>query len=170
MGTRRNAREWALQFLFQSEYNRAASLDEGLALFWKDMDAVEAPPSAAKSATEPADDAKKARLYAEGLIRGVLQHYPQIDERIAMSSDHWRLDRMGVVERNIMRIAVYEMMYRPDIPGAVAINEAITLAKVFSSVESSRFVNGLLDRILRDLQQAAVQQTPPTESAPEPEA
>ena len=78
----------------------------------------------------------------------------KIDVIIAESTEHWDLERMAVVDRNILRMAVYELLYEPDVPGKVAINEAIEIAKKFGTAESSRFINGVLDRIHRELRPA----------------
>lgn len=88
--------------------------------------------------------------YAEALVEGVTQHLEEIDERLVKSSDNWALDRMPVVDRAILRLAVYEMLYVDEVPVSVAINEAVELAKVYGGEdESSRFVNGVLGRIAR---------------------
>ena len=88
--------------------------------------------------------------YAESLVEGVTQHLGEIDERLVKSSDNWALDRMPVVDRAILRLAVYEMLYVDEVPVSVAINEAVELAKVYGGEdESSRFVNGVLGRIAR---------------------
>jgi len=88
--------------------------------------------------------------FAEDLLRGVTEELPGIDERIARNAAHWRLERMPVVDRNILRIAVYEML-RTDTPPAVIIDEALELARRFSGEESVHFVNGVLDAVRREL-------------------
>jgi transcription antitermination protein NusB len=172
MGIRHEAREWALQFLFQSEYNREDSLDEGFLLFWQHQDGEAAPAprrSAAKTDTAPMGGRMqaKARQFAEELARGVIAHHHEIDPLIARHAENWGIDRMGNVDRNAMRIAIYEMLYRDDIPPVVSINEAVELAKAYSSIESGKFVNGILDRIRKDIDRpargpnpAAVEETP----------
>jgi N utilization substance protein B len=95
--------------------------------------------------------------FAENLLRGVIEDQPAIDERIARHAAHWRLDRMPVVDRNILRIAVYEMM-RTDTPPAVVIDEALELARRFSGEESVHFVNGVLDAVRREFTVPATQQ------------
>ena len=159
MGIRHEAREWALQFLFQSEFNRAESLDEGFRLFWQHQDdeptaAPLRPPDA--GATDSQDRQRaKARRFAEELARGVIAHHAEIDPLIAQHAENWEIDRMGTVDRNAMRIAVFEMLYRDDIPPVVSINEAVELAKAYSSIESGKFVNGILDRIRKELRRPA---------------
>ena len=88
--------------------------------------------------------------FAEGLLRGVIEELSGIDERIARNAAHWRIERMPVVDRNILRIAVYEML-RTDTPPAVVIDEALELARRFSGEESVHFVNGVLDAVRREL-------------------
>lgn len=166
MGIRHEAREWALQFLFQSEFNRAESLDEGFRLFWQHQDEEPAarPPAAGEPppAAAAADRLRaKARRFAEELARGVIAHHTEIDPLIARHADNWEIGRMGTVDRNAMRIAVFEMLHRADIPPVVSINEAVELAKAYSSIESGKFVNGILDRIRKELDRPA-RETQPT--------
>ncbi len=94
---------------------------------------------------EEADESTER--FADELVRGVQSERTQIDEIIQQSSTHWKLDRMARVDRNILRLAVYEILRRADIPIRVSLNEAIELGKKFGSEESSAFVNGVLDRI-----------------------
>ncbi|MCS6771881.1 MAG: transcription antitermination factor NusB [Kiritimatiellae bacterium] len=138
MKSRHDARRLAVQFLFQRDFN-AGNLDEDLELFWSDQ-----PASAA------------VRRFADSLIRGVEANKPQIDQILGSCADHWDVRRMGAVDRNVMRVALYEMMHRPDIPHPVSIDEAVELAKELSSEESGRFVNGILDRARRDLQSGRI--------------
>jgi len=150
MGIRHDAREWALQFLFQSEFNQAESLDKGFELFWQH---IQEPAPGDKK--DPVRINTKGRQFTEELVRGVIAHHPDIDPLIAKYADNWGIDRMGTVDRNAMRIAAYEMLYRDDIPPVVSINEAVELAKSYSSVESGKFVNGILDRIRKGLDRPA---------------
>ena len=152
MGSRHEAREWALQFLFQSEFNQEESLDEGFRLFWENMDA-EAPAADMQARNSPAR--VRTRQFAEELARGVIAHHQDIDPLIAKYADNWEIARMGTVDRNAMRIAAFEMLYRDDIPPVVSINEAVELAKAYSSIESGKFVNGILDRIRLGLDRPA---------------
>lgn len=159
---RREARERAVQFLFQFDLNKAEDLDQELSHFWDSQrdaaiaeekgkarwgEAVELPP--------PTSDEAAVRLFAEPLIRGTLEHRAEIDERIQKYAKNWELSRMAVVDRNILRLAVYEMLHRDDIPPVVSINEAVDIAKRFSTDESGRFVNGILDKIKGDLMRPA---------------
>ena len=90
-----------------------------------------------------------AFLYAQALVQGTLEHRARIDELIRGQADNWRLERMPAVDRNILRLAVYEMLFETDIPKLVVMDEAIELAKKFGSEQSGRFVNGLLDGLLK---------------------
>jgi N utilization substance protein B len=159
---RREARERAVQFLFQFDLNKAEDMDQALAHFWDSQrdaaiaeekgkarwgEAIELPP--------PSTDEAAVRLFAEPLIRGTIEHRADIDERIQKYAKNWELSRMAVVDRNILRLAVYEMLFRDDIPPVVSINEAVDIAKRFSTDESGRFVNGILDKIKGDLMRPA---------------
>ncbi len=93
---------------------------------------------------------KEAFRHAQSLLKGTLERRDEIDELIRGQADNWRLERMPAVDRNILRLAVYEMLYDPDTPQLVAVDEAIDLAKRFGSEQSSRFVNGLLDGLLKE--------------------
>lgn len=89
----------------------------------------------------------KLREYARALVTGVQAHQPEIDALITRVAENWRLDRMAAIDRNILRLGAFEMLYDPEIPVKVAINEALELAKRYSTAQSSRFVNGILDRL-----------------------
>ena len=88
-----------------------------------------------------------SRRFAEDLVEGTITHLPSIDARIEAQAQHWRLERMAVIDRLILRMAVYEFLYRPDTPRTVVIDEAIELARAFSEQDAVRFVNGVLDGI-----------------------
>jgi len=137
MGKRRKAREVALQFLYQLDQTGAADPAPFESDFWN---------------RHPVDE--EARAFAAALVRGAKLQQAKIDAIIAESAEHWDLDRMAVVDRNILRIAVYELLCEPGVPAKVAINEAIEIAKKFGTAESSRFINGVLDRIHRELRPA----------------
>ncbi len=162
MGMRREARERAVQFLFQHDLNPPEDLEEALNQFWESQRSA-ASDHAPKEATHPgaqgtsppsADDAA-VRLFADPLIRGTLAHRPEIDERIQKQVRNWTLHRIAAVDRNILRLAIYEMLHREDIPPVVSINEAVDIAKKFSTAESGKFVNGVLDKIRGDLMRPA---------------
>ena len=133
MGKRREGREAAVQFLVYCDLNRGAG-PSSAAEFWD---------------LRPAS--KPIRDFALNLVEGVLQHRSQTDERISKYAENYELGRLAVVDRNILRLAIYEMLFREDIPPVVSINEAIQIAKRFGTEESSRFVNGILDRVKLDL-------------------
>jgi N utilization substance protein B len=133
MGSRRKAREVALQFLYQLDLHGAVDPTPHEAEFWQ---------------RHPVD--ADTRAFAESLVRGSKLQQDKIDQLLAQYAEHWDLDRMAVVDRNILRMGVYELLWRPEVPPKVAINEALEIAKKFGTLESSRFVNGVLDRILRE--------------------
>ena len=170
-GTRRAGRERALQFLFQSEFNRADTLDASLDLFWEQDDlafadelaryAKEHGPVLPHRQKEVAKMRRQIRRFADAIIRDVLLHHRELDEVIAGASENWGIDRMGTVDRNILRVGACEILYHPDVPPVVAINEAVDLAKLYSSFESGRFVNGILDHLLKNTQATASDDAPP---------
>jgi N utilization substance protein B len=104
---------------------------------------IEMPPATTEEAA--------LRLFAEPLIRGTLEKRDEIDEKIKKHAANWDLTRMAVVDRNILRLAIYEMLFREDIPPVVSINEAVDIAKKFSTQDSGKFVNGLLDKIRSEI-------------------
>ena len=134
MGARRTGRERALQALYQLEMAEGSTSSEALASAW----------SASAEEGKPDPDAVK---FAQELVDGVRSHQTEIDELIEKHSHNWRLDRMSRIDRNVLRVGVFELKYRPDIPKKVSINEAVELGKNFGTEESSAFVNGLLDRV-----------------------
>lgn len=136
MGSRRKARECALQMLFAADIGGAERPDELVRAYWDELG-------------EPELD-EGAREFATRLVTGALAHIPGIDERIRSRAEHWRISRMAVVDRNILRMAVYEFLYEPT-PRTVAINEALEIARRFSTYEATQFINGILDAIKRDL-------------------
>ncbi len=100
------------------------------------------------------NDKEELKHFATEIYRGTLKHLEEIDRVVQEAAEHWDLHRMAAVDRNILRFAVYEILYRPDIPSAVTINEALEIAKKYSSLESVPFINGLLDRIARNCAKA----------------
>jgi transcription antitermination protein NusB len=135
MGARRKARECALQMLFQFDLARQP-IDELIRTYWGEL-------------AEAADDVKD---FANDLVIGVINNFNEIDERIRHRTEHWRISRMAVVDRNLLRLAVYEFVYQPSTPKTVAINEALEIARRFSTHEATQFVNGILDVIKRDME------------------
>ena len=136
MGKRRLARELTLQFLYQTDalkgFNPDNNLKQNLDLFW--------------SVKSNVDD-EEIKNFMEILSRGVIENIGGIDDIISKYSTHWRLSRMPSIDRNILRMAIYEIVYLSDIPAPVTINEAVEIAKKFGSDESSSFINGILDRV-----------------------
>ncbi|HUZ89279.1 MAG TPA: transcription antitermination factor NusB [Candidatus Acidoferrales bacterium] len=131
-GSRHQARELALQVLFQ--------VDDGL----RDVDCEEA---LAYFGAEAGVE-NQARAFAQDLVRGVIAHRERLDAAIVEASEHWRLEQMGRVDRTVLRIATYEILIGREVPAKAAINESIELAKTFSGNESGRFVNGVLGRVM----------------------
>ena len=131
---RRRAREYALQILFQLELAGTELDDDLLKAFWKGVN------------HEP-DDLKE---FTHSIVRETLANLGKIDEIIKKAAQNWSLERMAVIDRNILRAATYELSFRDDIPASVAINEALEIAKKFSTEESASFINGILDRIANE--------------------
>lgn len=141
---RRLGRQMAVQMLFQSDLG-GASAEEILGHF----DPTEVLASGTSGADRDRRQLTQAFEYAAGLLRGSLGHREEIDAVIKAQAEHWRLERMPVVDRNILRLAVYELLYESDVPHLVVVDEAIELAKRFGSENSGRFINGLLDGVLK---------------------
>ncbi|HSP79909.1 MAG TPA: transcription antitermination factor NusB [Myxococcaceae bacterium] len=139
MGARREGRERALQALYQLEMT-PGSASEALEAAWAAAEGARKEPEAVKFARE--------------LVEGVMAHRAEIDRLIEEHSHNWRLDRMSRIDRNVLRLGVFELKYRPDIPKKVSLNEAVELGKNFGTEESSAFVNGLLDRVASALGKA----------------
>ena len=135
MGVRRKSREAVLQFLFQDDFKGfEPGFDQDLAQRFVDFCSLY-------------DVQKKARPYAVELLEGVYAKRDEVDATISKHTSNWRLERIDVTDRNILRIAVYEMIHRDDVPPEVAINEAVEIAKRFCLHESPAFVNGILDAV-----------------------
>jgi len=138
MGKRREARELAVQYFYQLDTAPESGGPKSLEDFWK--------------LTEPSETARK---FAGDLIAGMQEKSAELDKLIDQYSKNWKLTRMAAVDRNIIRLALFEMHFRKDIPPVVSINEAVEIAKRFSTDESGKFVNGLLDRARQDLNRPA---------------
>lgn len=134
MGQRRKGRERALQALYLLEHSPKLSAEEALDSSWAAND-------------DEAGQDKEAQAFALSLVRGVQQHREKLDALLDEASHNWRVERMQRIDRNVLRLGVYELLYRGDIPRNVTINEAVELGKVFGNEGSSAFINGLLDRI-----------------------
>ena len=136
---RHRARETAIQMLYQWEVGRASML-EVMQTFWLQDD------------TEMGELAEELRDFATSLASGVVARVAEVDPIISDAAEHWRLERMNVLDRLILRLAVYELLHESETPGRVIINEALELARTFSNDEAVRFVNGILDAIRRKLE------------------
>lgn len=161
MATRRQGREWALQMLFQADLNPGLDLDAAIPKFWRQQwtcqvedakdQGLEAAESDSSKSVEDRVAPPKIRQFTEKIVRGVMGHLPDIDAKLQSYTQNWPMHRMGSVERNVLRLAFYELLYCEDVPPAVVLNEAIDLAKYFSNAEAGRFVNGVLDRLNKEL-------------------
>ncbi len=138
-GTRHKARECALQMLFAADMadRDGTDLTEN---YWNEL------------GDTAIDD--RTREFANSLVRGTLREIEAIDTRIRTRAEHWRIERMAIVDRNVLRLAVYEFLYH-DTPATVAINEALEIARRFSTYEATQFINGILDAIKQDLEKSA---------------
>jgi N utilization substance protein B len=134
MGARRSGREAALQMLFSIEAT-GHSAEETISEFWRTFE------------SDP-----EGREHAEAIVRGVQEHLAEIDALISKVSTNWRIERMSRVDRNLLRLATWELKTRSDIPRAVILDEAVELAKTFGSESSPAFVNGVLDAMADALQ------------------
>lgn len=148
MRKRTQAREFALQILYQQELNP----DPEKGLFTRFWESDSSPP--------------EVREYTEQLVQGTLLHLAEIDPVISKYAEHWELHRMAVVDRNILRFATYELLFLKDIPPKVVLNEAVNIAKKFSQEESGKFVNGILDKICHAEPRRYVQDPSPLSEKP----
>ncbi len=133
MGRRRKAREETLRILYRLEFDNRQP-EETLSQYWENKKTNQA-----------------AREYSSWLVNGIISHHKKIDTIIQNASEHWRLSRMALIDRNILRMAVFELLYEENIEPAVVINEAIEIAKAYSGDEAATFVNGVLDAIRKNL-------------------
>lgn len=127
---RRRAREFALQLMFQLDITGDKLTNEILKRFWEG---------------NREDD--EVRGFANSIVNGTIENLNTIDSIIKKTAENWQIDRMAVIDRNILRLATYELLYRDDIPPSVTINEAIEIAKKYGTEDSSAFINGILDKI-----------------------
>ena len=137
INTRRRAREAALQMLYQSEVGRAGAY-EAIATYWPAHDTGHDVPEA-------------LREFANGLVRGTLERVTEIDAILTAHTQNWRVERMAVIDRLILRLAVYEFLAEANTPPRVVINEALELARSYSGEEAVAFVNGVLDAVRKEL-------------------
>lgn len=136
MGTRRKARECALQMLFAADVTKMSN-DVLTQDYWNELG-------------EPELD-EGTREFANRLAVNTLRELEKVDERVRSRAEHWRIERMAIVDRNVLRLAVYEFLYEPT-PHTVVINEALEIARRFSTFEATQFINGILDAIKHDLE------------------
>ena len=148
MGKRREGREAAVQFLYQIDLHSGEAPAEGAA-FWLLRAGPEGKPPQAKT-----------RIFAEQLVAGVQAHAEEIDALIKKFAANYELHRIAAVDRNILRVAIYEMLHCADIAPVIAINEAIEIAKKFGTEKSGGFVNGILDRVKGELKRPAREAAP----------
>lgn len=135
-GTRHKARECALQMLFAADMADRSGINLTVN-YWNELG-------------DPAID-EKTREFANSLVGGTLRELEAIDDRIRTRAEHWRIERMAIVDRNVLRLAVYEFLFH-DTPPTVAINEALEVARRFSTYEATQFINGILDAIKQDME------------------
>ena len=135
---RRRSREYALQILFQLELTGGGLTDNVMQEFW-----------------EGNDENEEVKEFTSRIVKNTIAHLDEIDEIIKKAAEHWSLERMAVIDRNLLRAATYEIAYRTDIPPSVVINEAIEIAKKYSTEGSAPFINGILDKIAHSLSKTA---------------
>ncbi len=138
MGSRRKSREVALQVLYLWEIS-SGDVERAVKHFWREGELDE-----------------KVSQFALELIHGTIANSEKLDKLLESSSENWRLDRMAIIDRNVMRMAVYEFLFMSDTPAKVVINEAIEIVKRFSTSESTQFVNGLLDNIRKKIESGEI--------------
>ena len=134
MGNRRFSRELVVQFLYLTEMNEG-EIEDQLKVFWENNLCKD----------------EDVRSFAEDILRDILEHKGEIDLQVEKYSDNWTLSRMAVIDRNLLRMAASELMYSKTVPPKVAIDEAVEIAKKFGTADSPNFINGVLDRILKEL-------------------
>jgi N utilization substance protein B len=127
------------------------SVDELIVTYWGEM----------------AEAAEDVRSFANELVIGTVANLNEIDERIRLRTEHWRIPRMAIVDRNLLRMAVYEFLFQTGTPKTVAINEALEIARRFSTHEATQFINGILDAIKRDLETQVPQEMSAASLAPQ---
>lgn len=162
VGRRRLSREIALRVLFQVETGGDLTPSESFFLFCDNF----APREDGEEALDCTDKVfREAEPFARKLFFGVTSHKEELDKVLADASENWRVDRMSKVDRNVLRLALFEMLYLDDIPPKVSLNEAIDLGKDYGSEDSGAFINGVLDGINRRMEKISVGQDPSPEKA-----
>lgn len=158
MKARRAARRVALDVLYEADIRDTLPLEAFAARTSEGWVIASREEALEESETDPANR-EPALEYAKDLVTGVQEHQADIDTLIATYADRWEIQRMPVVDRTLLRIAIFELLWREDVPVAVSINEAVELAKALSTEESGRFINGLLGRIVES--EALATEPPP---------
>ena len=148
-GTRRKAREAALQMTFAADVIHVES-DVITRDYWNEL---------GEASTD-----EKTREFANNLVSGALANLQAIDDKIKTRAEHWRIERMAIVDRNVLRLAVYEFLFE-DTPHTVVINEALEIARRFSTFEATQFINGILDGIKLDLEKATGKEAPKSQAS-----
>jgi N utilization substance protein B len=153
-GTRRQGRELALKIIYGLQDQNAETIEEVLEEFWRSFRFNQ------DILGEPRDDVDRpipgeVRRFADGLVLGVAEHLEKIDAAIEEHSTNWALDRMARVDLSLLRMAVFELLYQPEVPSSVVINEAIEIGKRFGTKDTPAFVNGILDKVSRTRTQPA---------------
>ena len=150
MGSRRKAREKALQILFQLDFGGS------------DIDAI------CRDYWSKNRSGEKVREFADELVRGTYANLERIDKHMSATLEHWSMERLASVDRAILRCAIFELLYMPEIPPKVTINEAVEIAKKYGAGDSSKFINGVLDKIREEVDEStAAPQPSPAEDATE---
>ena len=144
MGTRRKARECALQMLFAADVTKMSG-ETVTRNFWDELG-------------EP-DTEDAMQKFSSNLVLGTLRELETVDDKIRTRAEHWRIERMAIVDRNVLRLAVYEFLYE-ETPNTVVINEALEIARRFSTFEATQFINGILDAIKHDLEKKTKKSPP----------
>jgi N utilization substance protein B len=134
MGNRRFSRELVIQFLYLTEMNEG-EIENQLEAFWENNSCEE----------------KAVQSFTEDILKDIFDHKEEIDVQLEKYSDNWTLSRMAVIDRNLLRMAASELMYSKTVPPKVAIDEAVEIAKKYGTEDSPNFINGILDRILKEL-------------------
>jgi N utilization substance protein B len=134
MGNRRYSRELVIQFLYLTEMNEG-EIENQLKTFWENNSCEE----------------EDVQSFTEDILKDIFDHKEEIDARLEKYSDNWTLSRMAVIDRNLLRMAASELMYSKTVPPKVAIDEAVEIAKKYGTADSPNFINGVLDRILKEL-------------------
>jgi N utilization substance protein B len=134
MGNRRYSRELVIQFLYLTEMNEG-EIENQLKAFWENNSCEE----------------EDVQSFTEDILKDIFDHKKEIDARLEKYSDNWTLSRMAVIDRNLLRMAASELIYSKTVPPKVAIDEAVEIAKKYGTADSPNFINGVLDRILKEL-------------------